>query len=180
MDNAKHRYWTVSNGYTFSTDAALSQLDTALTEEMKTRVRGAVKVGVHRDSGVVFSKRGDEHGAGGRVTQVYGSAISCSYSGVRTHLWEHFARLVLEANYEATLWAAVTSSLSGTEVGTAPDYRGHVFLTFLGGGVFGNDMAWIVDAINWAVAEVRRSGAGLHVHVCHYAKINEQVAAHVK
>jgi hypothetical protein len=50
-----------------------------------------------------------------------------------------FASLVLEAAYEATMWAAVLNAQRCAS--------NVVLLTFLGGGAFGNQSAWIVDAI---------------------------------
>ena len=57
--------------------------------------------------------------------------------------WELFASLVLEAAYEATLWAAVLNAQRG-----ASDV---VFLTLLGGGAFGNSGRWINAAIRRAL-----------------------------
>jgi len=48
----------------------------------------------------------------------------------------------LEAAYEATLAAAV---LNASKIGIKS-----VYLTLLGGGAFGNDQAWILDAIRRA------------------------------
>ena len=77
-------------------------------------------------------------------------------------LWQKFARMVLHANYEATLLAAADHA----------EGSGHVFLTFIGGGVFRNDMAWIVDAIARAVWNVSRiPSVQLQVHVCHYREV---------
>jgi O-acetyl-ADP-ribose deacetylase (regulator of RNase III) len=54
--------------------------------------------------------------------------------------------MVLEASYEATLWSAVIHALKHKN-----DPRARkVFLTALGGGVFGNDMDWIANAIDKA------------------------------
>ena len=70
------------------------------------------------------------------VTQVFGSACSVTYSRNPQHLWAPFAKLVLEASYEATLLAAAETALRhGGEGGSK-----RVYLTALGGGVFGNDM----------------------------------------
>jgi hypothetical protein len=60
--------------------------------------------------------------------------------------WEAFARLVLEAAYEATLLAAVEQSSAG-----GPNI---VLLTRVGGGAFGNADEWIDDAIVRALAIV--------------------------
>ncbi|WP_291690977.1 hypothetical protein [Bradyrhizobium sp.] len=52
------------------------------------------------------------------------------------------ARLVLEAAYEATLWAAVLNAQRGSNI---------VLLTSLGGGAFGNDESWIEDGLHRAL-----------------------------
>jgi O-acetyl-ADP-ribose deacetylase (regulator of RNase III) len=57
--------------------------------------------------------------------------------------WQPFARLVLEAAYEATFAvAARVSAQTGVN---------RLYLTRLGGGAFGNPAAWITDAIAGAV-----------------------------
>jgi hypothetical protein len=53
--------------------------------------------------------------------------------------WEPFAATVLEAAYEATMWAAVLNANRGKS--------DTVLLTFLGGGDFGNEDRWIHTAI---------------------------------
>ena len=50
--------------------------------------------------------------------------------------WARFACLVLEAAYEATLWAAALNVRRSGGSNT-------VLLTSLGGGAFGNDESWI-------------------------------------
>jgi len=57
-------------------------------------------------------------------------ALPVAYGSGRQSAWEPFARLVLEATYEATLSAAVEQSLAGRS--------NTVLLTRVGGGVFGN------------------------------------------
>jgi hypothetical protein len=70
-----------------------------------------------------------------------------AYGGRPAKAWEPLARLVLEAAYEATLWEAVLNRLSGgTEV---------VLLTLLGGGAFGNEESWIIDALRRALILAR-------------------------
>lgn len=51
--------------------------------------------------------------------------------------------LVLEAAYEATLWAALLNAQRGAS--------NVVFLTLLGGGAFGNHGGWIHAAIRRAL-----------------------------
>jgi len=69
------------------------------------------------------------------VTQVYGAALPVGYGNPPKALWEPLARLVLEASYEATVLAARERGIDT------------VYLTLLGGGVFGNRDAWIQDSI---------------------------------
>jgi hypothetical protein len=58
-------------------------------------------------------------------------------------LWEGFARLVLEASYEATICAAI---LNAQRTGNK-----RLFLTLLGGGAFGNETQWITDSLRRAL-----------------------------
>jgi hypothetical protein len=89
-----------------------------------------------------------------KVTQVYASAVSVTYSHTDetvtieewTKLWSRFARLVLRAAYEATLRVAL-------QVGAKT-----VVLTALGGGVFGNKPEWIAEAIEQAVLTFKYAG----------------------
>ena len=56
-----------------------------------------------------------------------------------------FAGLVLEAAYESTICAAI---INATETGS-----NKLFLTTIGGGVFGNDDHWIFAAIERAIRQ---------------------------
>ncbi len=101
------------------------------------------------------------------VTQVYCSAMGIGYAGIAAEAWEVPARTVLDAVYEATLWAAV---LNARRTGVRT-----VFLTFVGGGVFRNPMRWIADAIGRAVRRLADAGADLDVRICHYRLIDGDV-----
>jgi hypothetical protein len=98
------------------------------------------------------------------VSQAFCSAISCAYVyGVPLEAWRSLATLVLDAAYEATLWAALVDAASAG--GT-----GRVWLTLLGGGAFGNRDEWIGGAIRRALAAVE--GYELDVRIAHYRSIN--------
>ena len=77
------------------------------------------------------------------VSQAYCSALPVAYSRHASNLWEDFARLVLEASYEATICTAILNSIRNG--------NNRLFLTLLGGGAFGNETAWIVGAIRRAL-----------------------------
>jgi hypothetical protein len=83
---------------------------------------------------------------------------------VSNDVWEPIATLVLDAAYEATLWAGV---INAAKTGVKD-----VFLTFLGGGVFGNPPDWITNAIARAVAVLESEGASLTVNICHYRSVS--------
>ena len=87
------------------------------------------------------------------VSQVFCSALPVSYTPIPSARWRPFATLVLEAAYEATLWAAILNAHSTTS--------NVVYLTHVGGGAFGNETSWIDDAIRRALTMV--AGVGLDV-----------------
>ena len=78
---------------------------------------------------------------------------------------------MLDAAYEATLWAAALDAAAGRGSGQA-------MLTFIGGGVFGNRPEWIEGAI--ARACVRLRGVGLRVVVCHHGRVDERAVRGVE
>lgn len=161
---APGQYFTVRNGYTSSDAARLTALDAALARHDRQDLLDRVRIGVQSGVGVDFCRRFVEPGTPTTVSQAFCSAISCGYvRGVPTDSWAPLATLVLDAAYEATLWAAILDAREGAG-------SGKVWLTFLGGGVFGNRPEWIGGAIRRALAAV--AGFDLDVHVAHYGSIN--------
>ena len=96
-------------------------------------LRKTLRVGIQWDTQVTL------HQCKHLVTQVYGSALPVAYSQHASQSWAKFAQLVLEASYEATLCAGLLN--------LAKTGNNKVYLTLLGGGVFGNHDDWILDAI---------------------------------
>ena len=69
--------------------------------------------------------------------------------------------MILEACYEATLWAAVLHALKHRD-----NRRGKiVFLTLVGGGFFGNDLSWVADAITMAIERVEAAQVGFIIRI---------------
>ena len=153
LANDANDYWRVQGGYTMAGSDGLQRLNArlaALDERELDELRAALRVGVHRDAEVTSTGWGRNLlGAPEQtVTQVLGSACAVAYNAgaSRPHEWAPLASLVLEAGYEATLLAAALSANArGWERGSA-----RVYLTLLGGGVFGNEIAWITRAIERA------------------------------
>ena len=121
----------------------------SLPEDQRDQLRQRLKIGMHWDVEVT-----DGTGAPGPlVSQAFCSALPVSYHhfpGARTADWEPLATLVLEAAYEATLWAAVANAQRGGSH--------KVLLTTLGGGAFGNDERWILSAMQRALRLVSDHG----------------------
>ena len=80
------------------------------------------------------------------VSQAFCSALPAAYTRVPPPRWEAFASLVLQAAYEATMWAAVHNAQRGAS--------NVVLLTSLGGGAFRNDESWIHAAMRRALKMV--------------------------
>lgn len=84
------------------------------------------------------------------------------------------AKIVLQATYEATLLVA---SLKAIQFALQDNPKTvTVLLTKVGGEVFRNDNAWIVEAMNRAVDQVERLitkpyGIGLDIRIVHYMRV---------
>jgi len=164
VDNQSRHYWTTRNGYTDSTSSRLSQFNELLRqgEWNVDQLRDSIRMGLHEDIPVIGTY---ENGQPLRhhVTQTFCSALSIGYSQANASDWEPLARLVLDAMYENTMWAAVDNLQQG---------RGStVVLTFLGGGVFGNNWKWIVESMSRAMAMVAHKE--LDVHIVYHRRVEE-------
>lgn len=133
----------MKNGYAICDQSTLKQIHLrlgSLAEGELKALKGLLKVGVHWSTAV--SAPGAPSGQ--KVTQVFCSALPIAYNGHReAALWEPFARLILDACYEATICVGILNSM---QTGNP-----NVFLTRVGGGVFGNPPGWIDDAIERAI-----------------------------
>lgn len=136
LGNTASRLWEMRNGYALATHAGLIEISNRLraaNEGELDALRQRLRIGIQWDTQVTV--QGRKH----TVTQAYCSALPVAYSNHPPALWEDFARLVLEASYEATICAGILNSLrTGNR---------HVYLTLLGGGAFGNATDWILDAL---------------------------------
>jgi hypothetical protein len=156
-------FWSVRNGYTSSTSERLRALGDELNKHDREQLLGEVRIGLQHDVGVTFIDRFTqaEPGSEPMVSQAFCSAVSCAYTPLGNSEWESLARFVLEANYEATLWAAVINA-------SRPLGSNKVWLTLLGGGAFGNDPKWIAAAIGLVLSKLAR--VDLDVHIAHYRR----------
>ena len=162
LGNQKNCLWRMRNGYALPSDEGLREIHDrllAMSESEHDDLRQRLQIGIHWDTQVTL---GDcQH----NVSQAYCSALPVTYSSQSSKQWEPFARLVLEAAYEATLHVA---SLNAERTGNR-----EVYLTLLGGGAFGNDSDWIMAAIERATR--RLASADLDIFIVSYRASNSDV-----
>ena len=153
--------WEMRNGYALCTANGLDVIDRRLAEEDgegRERLLGLLRIGLHWDVEVTVAQ------SPLTVSQAFCSALPCSYSPIPKPRWERFARLVLDAAYQATLHAAVLNfHRTGCPI---------VYLTRLGGGAFGNADAWIFDAIQSAL--LRHAESGLDVRLVSFGRVPKE------
>ena len=163
MGNEDGSLWRMKNGYALFTAQGLAGVDRRLAAASESAVddlRCLLRIGLHWSVGLTDVEPGPT------VSQVFCSALPVSYNRIAsTSLWTRFARLVLEAAYEATLRAGWLSAARGGS--------SRVFLTLLGGGAFGNRPEWIAAAMRRALEQAR--GWELDVRVVSYGPPGEDL-----
>lgn len=135
LGNEDGSLWRMRNGYALPSAKGLSTIASTLRtlhEDALDALRQLLRIGIQWDTEVTLDN------CSHLVSQAYCSALPVAYMSHSSALWEPFARLVLEASYEAALCAAI---LNYKQTGNNCTY-----LTLLGGGAFGNQTDWIVDA----------------------------------
>ncbi len=172
LGNGEGRLWQMRNGYALASRDGLVEIGERLrsaSEAERDELRQLLRVGLQWETEVTLE------GCGHRVSQVYCSALPVGYSDQGAELWREFAELVLEAAYEATVCAAIVNAAqAGAQSGTQPGNK-RLFLTLLGGGVFGNEMSWILGAIERALGLYR--DVDLEVTIVSYGRSNAAVRA---
>jgi hypothetical protein len=181
IKNNEKQYFTVTNGYIFingnNTQEAKQKLKElndyliGLSKDEYNKLKNLIKTGLHQNVEIIFKNRFElVEQKGIKVNQVYASALSIGYNFGIEHdqNWEKFATLVLEAQYEATLLAAIKS------------HHHDVILTFLGGGAFQNRSEWIFNAIVTAIKEIKKIRNNnfqiiLNIKLGHFNAINPDI-----
>lgn len=140
------------NGYALGSREGLIEITERLqasTEHVVDQLRQRLRIGVQWNTQVTINDSAHT------VTQAYCSALPVAYSDHLADLWKDFARLMLEASYEATICAGIGNALRTGSKG--------VFLTLLGGGASGNRTEWITASIKRALKLYRDSGVEIAI-----------------
>jgi len=162
--------WNMQNGYALCTRAGLDAIAehlSALQPGQLDILRGKLCIGIHRDVEVTDAVEENRP----LVSQAFCSALPVQYTSIDRSHWQPFASLVLEAAYEATMWAALQNAQRGAS--------NVVLLTSLGGGAFGNDESWIYAAM-WRALRMT-SEFDLDVRLVSYGTLSRtivQIAEH--
>jgi len=162
LGNSESRLWGMRNGYALASHSGLVEISNRLrasSEKELDGLRQLLRIGIQWNTQVTLNE--SKH----MVSQAYCSALPVAYSHHPSSLWAGFARLVLEASYEATICAAI---LNSTRNG-----NNRLFLTLLGGGAFGNETDWIIGGIRRALHLYKR--ADLDIAIVSYGASNENV-----
>jgi hypothetical protein len=140
LGNAKNQLWEMRNGYVLPSHSGLIEISNRLRASSESELDGLrqlLRIGIQWNTQVTLND--SKH----RVSQAYCSALPVAYSDHSSNLWTEFARLILEASYEATICTGILNSIKSG--------NNRLFLTLLGGGAFGNETDWIMGAIQRAL-----------------------------
>lgn len=140
LGNSESRLWEMRNGYALASHSGLVEISNRLrasSESELDELRQLLRIGIQWNTQVTLNN--SKH----MVSQAYCSALPVAYSHHSSSLWAEFARLVLEASYEATICTAILNSIRNG--------NNRLFLTLLGGGAFGNETDWIIRGIQRAL-----------------------------
>ena len=162
LDNSQQRLWRMANGYALPSPGGLEEINRKLEnmdEAALDAVRQALQIGLHWDTQVTLDD------ASHTVSQAYCSAMPVAYSSHAQELWAPFAKLVLEAAYEATICATILNA--------DRNQNNRLYLTLLGGGAFGNNPEWIMGAIRRSLELYFDSG--LDIAIVSFGSSNRSV-----
>ncbi len=162
LQNDQFNLWSMRNGYALMNQEGLLKTNkklAILTNEEREILKGKLKVGIQWNTEVTMAQNNQ------KVSQIYCSALPVAYCRTETIYWESFARLILEATYEATLWAAV--------VNMDKNASNLVYLTLVGGGAFGNEEHWILESLEIVLNKFRN--VPLDVRVVSYGQSNPEL-----
>eukprot|EP00511_Aplanochytrium_stocchinoi_P010459 CAMPEP_0204861008 /NCGR_PEP_ID=MMETSP1348-20121228/1108_1 /ASSEMBLY_ACC=CAM_ASM_000700 /TAXON_ID=215587 /ORGANISM="Aplanochytrium stocchinoi, Strain GSBS06" /LENGTH=375 /DNA_ID=CAMNT_0052010123 /DNA_START=139 /DNA_END=1266 /DNA_ORIENTATION=- len=177
-NDPKNPFFTVEGGYTMASADGLQRLNKGpLQNPLDEKLLGSIRIGVHTDIQVTSSNWGRVNVADENiiVAQVFCSACAVNYnSGSSVSEWENLSRCVLYSAYESTLLAAILNAYN--HKGSHASKR--VYLTLLGGGVFGNPDEWILDAIRRACEKL--IDYDLDVKIIAYGGVPENIQQLVK
>ncbi len=164
LGNKNNLLWKMQNGYCFPSQEGLVEINSILSKLSSAEfedLKGLLKVGIQWNTEVTIAENPEQI-----VSQIYCSALPIGYSSfISEDYFEYFAKLILDATYEATFYAALFNFKNGGS--------NHLFLTLVGGGVFQNKLEWILEAIEKSVMKFKNTP--LQVNIVSYGASNKAI-----
>lgn len=162
LGNDDNHLWEMKNGYVIASYCGLLEISNRLRKSDETeldQLRKCLRIGLQWDTQVTLSDL--KH----TVSQAYCSALPVAYSPHSSQLWSEFAQLILQASYEATICSAILNSVRTG--------NNKLYLTLLGGGAFGNESDWIIQAIQRSLSLYKH--VDLDVAIVSFGSSNKDV-----
>jgi len=174
LQNKTNHYWKMSNGYCLIDDPkSMDDLNSDLAKnyDQFEEVKKRVKVGINWDTEVNLIKynKTTDIPKKQRICQVFCSTLALAYDTKKKVLktersQNSFCNLILEAVYDATLTVAgILAHLKQKRI--------RVYLTAVGGGVFGNSKKMIKNAIQKSID--KHKNVPLDVILVSYSSVPE-------
>lgn len=162
LKNERLNLWQMKNGYALPSQDGILIINNKiaqLKDVEREYLKGKLKVGIQWQTEVTVSET--KH----KVSQIYCSALPVAYSHIELFYWESFARVILEALYEATLYAGM--------INMEKNNSNVVYLTLVGGGAFGNEDYWILESMQRAIEKFK--SVPLSVKIVSYGRPNSKL-----
>jgi len=167
LQNKQLGLWKMQNGYALCDQnglQAISKIISGFTTEQREHLKGQLKTGIQWNTEVTMSET--KH----KVSQIYSSALPVAYCRTESRYWEPFARVILEATYESTFYAAL--------INLEQNHSNIVYLTLVGGGAFGNEEHWILESLQSTIRKFKHTP--LDVRVVSYGQSNRRLLESIK
>ena len=162
LENERLNLWKMQNGYALISQNGLLTINkkiAKLNDTERENLKEKLKIGIQWNTEVTRSIT--RHS----VSQIYCSALPVAYCQTESIYWEDFARLILEATYEATLYSAL--------INLKKNKSNLVYLTLVGGGAFGNEEYWILESIQKAIRKFKNTP--LNIKIVSYKQSNSKL-----
>ena len=107
LKNEELNLWKMRNGYAFPTEEGLNYINSKISKmdfNERENLKSLLKVGIQWNTEVTISDNNQI------VSQIYCSALPIGYSYIPENFWKNFAKLILEATYEATFYAGLINN----------------------------------------------------------------------
>lgn len=178
------KYFNIKNGYIFMNHQQQREFGDLLNHNdykntnFFTNLVDYIKIGIQENTEVLaygdqkdlrFFNYENDVSKKFNVSQVYCGALDLysrknAYDPANPENINWFCKALLYAYYEATLWFGIINAVRRN--------NNAVYLTMLGCGAFGNDHAWVVEAISRALRLMKQYNVPLTVYIVHYGSIN--------